>query len=225
MLARLIRDLGLPKRARVLDIGTSTGTNLRLLRDLGFESFEGIDTSDEAIRWCADKGLGTVSKGDVCNMPFPQATFDLVLATDIIEHVESDVLALTEIRRVLKPSAPVIVTVPAFRMLWGLQDEVAHHKRRYRGKELRKLLKDSGLACQKSFYFNYLLLLPIFFTRQLIKVFGVKLQSENELNSPVLNAILTKIFALDVWLAPLLRIPLGVSFLAVAHRVGERGEL
>ena len=59
--------------------------------------------SDDAIRWCAEKGLGDVAKGDVCDLPFGDAEFDLVLATDIIEHVDDDLRAVGEIRRVLAP--------------------------------------------------------------------------------------------------------------------------
>ena len=108
------------------------GTNLRLLQELGIcRTARGLDLSDDAIRWCAEKGLGTVEKGDVCNLPFGEASFELVLATDIIEHVDDDLQAITEIRRVLAPGGTAIITVPAFQSLWGLQDDVAHHKRRY----------------------------------------------------------------------------------------------
>jgi ubiquinone/menaquinone biosynthesis C-methylase UbiE len=63
----------------------------------------GLDLSDEAIRFCAEKGLGVVHRGDVCDLPFEDASLDLVLATDIIENVEDDRLALSEIARVLVP--------------------------------------------------------------------------------------------------------------------------
>src|SRR6185312_16718168 len=81
LFGRMIARMGLPSDARILDIGTSTGTNLRMLRDLGFTNFEGLDQSEDAIRWCADKGLGKVTAGDVCKLPFADESFDLVLAT------------------------------------------------------------------------------------------------------------------------------------------------
>ncbi len=224
LLGNVIRGLGVSPNARVLDIGTSTGTNLRMLRDLGFTHVEGLDSSSEAIRWCREKGLGNVSQGDVCAMPFEDETFDLVLATDIIEHVEDDLLALTEIRRVLRTGAPAVITVPAFEWLWGLQDEVAHHKRRYRGSVVRNRIEQARLRCLESFYFNYLLLLPIFAARQIIRILRVNLQSENSLNSRYINAILTRVFALDVLCAPYLRAPFGVSFLAVTRKLEPEHE-
>ena len=62
LFASLISNLGLPKDAAILDIGTSTGTNLRLTRDLGFQNVVGLDASDEAVRFCAEKGLGVVKR-------------------------------------------------------------------------------------------------------------------------------------------------------------------
>src|SRR5215475_3136318 len=81
LFSEMIADLQLPSDARVLDIGTSTGTNLRLLRDLGFANRKGLDLSDEAIRWCKQKDLGIVEKGDICNLPFRDGEFQLILAT------------------------------------------------------------------------------------------------------------------------------------------------
>src|SRR5690349_18726841 len=88
LFAREIKKMSLPRTSRVLDVGTSTGANLRLLRDLGFHAIEGLDLSEEAIRICREKGLGLVRRGDVCGMPFADQSFDLLLATDIIEHVD-----------------------------------------------------------------------------------------------------------------------------------------
>ena len=98
LLADLIARHRIATDAAVLDIGTSTGTNLRLLKELGFANRVGLDLSDEAIRWCAEKGLGEVKKGDACNLPFADGQFGLVLATDIIEHVDDDARAIREIK-------------------------------------------------------------------------------------------------------------------------------
>ena len=219
---RLLKDLitrqRIPVDARVLDIGTSTGTNLRLLKELGFSNRQGLDRSDEAIRWCAEKGFGRVEKGDACELPFGDGEFQLVLATDIIEHVDDDLRAITEIRRVLAPGGTAIISVPAFQSLWGLQDDVSHHKRRYLKKPLLELIRHGRLACGDIFYFNYLLFLPIWAARQLIRLLNIKLESENQVNTRVLNRILTGIFLLDVATARIVRPPFGVSVIAIATR-------
>ena len=145
LFAAEIERAGLHQDATILDIGTSTGTNLRMLRTLGFSNVQGLDASDEAIRFCVHKGFDTVRKGDLCNMPFASNAFDLVLATDVIEHVDDDAQAMTEIARILKPGGAALITVPTFRCLWGLQDEIAKHKRRYRKSELLALVTRSGI--------------------------------------------------------------------------------
>jgi len=218
LFAREIGSLGIGPDARVLDIGTSTGTNLRMLRELGFARVSGLDASEEAIRFCAAKGFGDVRQGDVRAMPFAPASFELVLATDIIEHVEDDGAALAEIARVLVSGGVALITVPTFPSLWGLQDRVAHHKRRYRLHQLLAAIRRAGLEPGRRYYFNYLLFVPIWAARRLIDLLGLKLSSENEVNSPLLNAVLGAVFRLDARTAPLLHPPFGVSALVVARR-------
>ncbi len=218
LIARIISSLDIPIDASILDIGTSSGANLHSLKSLGYQNFCGVDISEEAINFCRQKGFEKVSKGDICNLPFPSNQFHLVLATDIIEHVDDDVRALSEVKRVLRPGGVAIITVPAFNFLWGLQDEVSYHKRRYRKKELKRKVVKAGLSCFKSFYFNYLLFIPIWLGRRIIKLLKIQIKSENELNTPVLNFILSIIFSLDVWSAPFIKPPFGVSIMMVAKK-------
>lgn len=218
LFSRLISRHDVSLHDRVLDIGTSTGTNLRLLAQLGFENRVGLDNDDEAIRWCAEKGLGVVTKGNVCKLPFRDREFRLVLATDIIEHVDDDITALREIHRVLAPGGIALISVPAFQSLWGLQDEVSLHKRRYSMDQLLARIAESGLRCTTSFYFNYLLFLPIWMARKFIRLFKVRVGSENQLNSPLMNQFLAAIFSLDVASAETVRPPFGVSIVALVER-------
>jgi SAM-dependent methyltransferase len=218
LFGREIAELRLSKDAHILDVGTSTGTNLRMLAELGYRRVVGLDLSDEAIRFCADKGFGTVRRGDICALPFEDASLDLVLATDIIEHVEDDRLALREIARVLVPGGRAVITVPAFLSLWGLQDEVAHHLRRYRFEALKSAVEAAGLRPVRSFHFNYLLFVPIWLARQIFRIFNIKLSSENKVNTPLLNRLLMAVFDLDVLTAPWLAPPFGVSIFVLAEK-------
>jgi SAM-dependent methyltransferase len=222
LFASLIGSAQLRPDAKVVDIGTGTGANLRLLRDIGFHDVIGIDPSEEAMRWCAQKGLGSVRRGDIRAIPLSDSSVDLVLATDVIEHVDEETVALSEIRRILRPRGIALITVPAFQSLWGLQDERSHHYRRYRLRPFIRRLKDSGFDVEKAFYFNYLLFIPIYLARKVISAFRVKLASENELNNFLLNRLFAAIFRIDVSTAPHLRLPFGVSILAVVRRPGAQ---
>jgi SAM-dependent methyltransferase len=218
LFSHLIKRFGLPPNAEILDVGTSTGSNLRLLRDLGFDHVTGVDQSPEAIRFCAEKGLGLVRQGDIRALEFPDRRFDLVLATDIIEHVDDDLGALRELRRVLKPGGYLLLTVPAFTFLWGVQDEVSHHKRRYSLRNLLRIVRVAELSPQDHFYFNYLLFPLILAARRLMRTLGIRVESEGQINGRWLNRALGVVFRFDVRTAPLIRPPIGVSALVVTTR-------
>ncbi|MBN1274290.1 MAG: class I SAM-dependent methyltransferase [Candidatus Aminicenantes bacterium] len=220
LLSEMIQNLPVSLKSPVLDVGTSTGTNLRLLRGLGFGNFIGTDIHDDALAFCAEKGFGQVKKGDVCRLPFEDKMFKLVLATDILEHVENEALALTEINRVLSPEGYVVLTVPAFRFLWGIQDDVSHHKKRYTKRELISAVEVAGLRCLESFYFNYIFFLPIFFARRTLKVLRIRLKSENQINCPLINSFFTGVFSFDVRTSKRFKPPIGVSILVLAQKKG-----
>lgn len=216
-MSEVLEQEGIGRDAALLDVGTSTGTNLRLLKEMGFTNYRGLDPSDEAIRFCAQKGLGKVEKGSVENLPIENDSLQAVLLTDILEHVD-DRKALAEVFRALKPGGKAIITVPAFQGLWGLQDEVSNHLRRYTKKEILDLVKGAGFSVGTAYYFNYFLFFPIWLARQIIRIFKIKLKSENEVNSPLINKILTAMFALDIRTAKVLKPPFGVSIFVLAKK-------
>ena len=218
LFGRILRKLGVSREACILDAGTSSGSNLRLLRDAGFANFRGLEISELAIEMCRRKGLGPIERGDVCSMPFANGTFDFVFATDIIEHVDRDDLALQEMVRVLKPGGYCLVTVPAFQSLWGHEDVKLHHKRRYRGRPLLAMVRAAGLEPVEWYYFNYLLFLPIWCVRRLAGLRAAPQRNETEFNAPILNTVLAGIFGVDTRTAPVLKPGFGVSLLVLSRR-------
>jgi SAM-dependent methyltransferase len=218
LFAAELEKAGLKRTDRVLDIGTGTGANLRLLRALGCTAVVGLDANEQAIGYCASKGLGVVQKGDICALPFADRNFDFVLATDVIEHVDDDSAAAREIARVLAHGGRALITVPAFPCLWGLQDRQAFHKRRYRMKPLLALLRGAQLSPERYYHFNYLLFVPIYLARRIIDLLGVDLKSEGQVNNRLLNRLFSAVFSLDTSTAPALKIPFGVSILVVARK-------
>ena len=221
LFAAELRGLKIGTGADVLDLGTGTGSNLRMLREEGYQNLTGVDLNPLAVDYCLEKGFTSVLAADATSLPFADGQFDVVLATDTIEHVDDDRKALQEIHRVLVPGGHAMIVVPAFASLWGLQDIVAHHKRRYRTGDLVEKIRSSGLEIRQVYYFNYLLFVPIWFARQVIKLLGIKRASEAEFNSPAVNQLMLWTFALDVRTAPLIHPPFGVSILAIGQKIKQ----
>lgn len=218
LLTHLLRRYPVPKHHWALDAGVGTGANMAVLKNNGFLQAAGIDTNDDAIKFCQEKGSSTISKASLTALPFASDSFNLILAMDVLEHIDDDKQAMAELSRVLRPGGLLIVTVPAFERLWGPQDDLAHHRRRYVMNELQQLIGSGGLEILEAFYFNFLLLVPIWFARKILQAAKVEIRSENDVNNVFLNAILYWIFRLDILAAPHLKLPFGVSILAVARK-------
>ncbi len=223
LVRRQLTRLALPSDTPSLDIGTSTGVDLRLMRDLGMSELTGVDVSELATRFCKEERLARIVQADCRHLPFETGAFKLALAADVLEHVEHDQKAVVEFNRILAPGGRILVTVPAFKSLWGLEDEVAQHYRRYRLGQLRKLFADAGFSIETSFYFNYLLFLPIWLARRIIRAVGMKLESETQLNTRLLNHALKAVFMIDIATAPWIKPPLGVSILMMAVKDAQQG--
>ncbi len=106
------------RRPRILDVGCGTGANLEMLQKFG--EAEGVDISEDALAFCRERGLPRVRQGAAESLPFEDATFDLVTALDVVEHLDDDTAGLREIRRVLRREGRALLFVPAFMFLWGV---------------------------------------------------------------------------------------------------------
>jgi SAM-dependent methyltransferase len=208
---------GLPdQRPHILDVGCGTGANLLLLSKYG--DAEGVDVSSDALSFCRERGLQKVKQGTAEQLPYDDATFDLVTALDVVEHLDDDLAGLKEMRRVLRPGGRVLIFVPTFMFLWGLQDDVSNHRRRYRMSELRGVLEKAGFEVQRTTYANITFFLPILIMRRLMRLTGIKAASENNINVPALNGVLSKVLGAESTILRYTNLPFGVSGLCVARR-------
>src|ERR1044072_1180285 len=150
-------------------------------------------------------------------LPYDDGTFDLVTALDVVEHMDDDLAGLKEMRRVLRPGGRVLLFVPTFMFLWGLQDDVSNHRRRYRLSELRRVLEQAGFEIERTTYANITFFFPILLVRQLMKITGVKAESENNINVSAMNGVLGSVFGAESWFLKRMNLPFGVSGLCVAR--------
>lgn len=207
---------------RILDVGCGTGTMLTYLASFG--KAEGVDIDEEAIGYCRDRGLQNVRLGEASSLPFGDGSFDLVTALDVVEHLDDDVAAFREMKRVLRPGGQILVTVPAHRFLWGDQDEVNMHKRRYNARELRDRLVESGFDVLRISYMNAILFAPIAavrLARRLEHRLRKRIQPQSDFRYPApgpVNFLLAAVFGAEGPILRRMNIPFGVSILALAQR-------
>ena len=203
------------RRPRILDVGCGTGANLLMLSEYG--EAEGVDISEDALAFCRERGLDKVRLGAGEQLPYEDGTFDLVTALDVVEHMDDDLAGLREMRRVLRPGGRVLLFVPTFMFLWGLQDDVSNHRRRYRLPELRRVLEQAGFEIERTTYANITFFLPILLMRKLMRLTGIKTSSENNINVSALNGVLGRMLAAESWVLKYMNLPFGVSALCVGR--------
>jgi len=215
-----IAALGLPGgAAEILDIGCGTGATLDALRQFG--SVQGLDLSMLPLRLTRQRGHQRVLCASATSLPFPDQTFDLVTALDVIEHLDDDVAGLREIRRTLKPGGAAVLFVPAFQALWGPNDVQSGHRRRYRRRQFRQAIEAAGLVVEKLSYANFAMFIPIWLGRRLLNLLGRQEQSENRINHRLLNRWLAAVFAAEAGWLRRHGLPFGVSLLGVVRRPEE----
>ena len=205
------------RRPRILDVGCGTGANLLMLSQFG--DAEGVDVSEDALAFCRERGLANVKLGAGEALPYDDATFDLVTALDVVEHMDDDLAGLREMQRVLRPGGRVLLFVPTFMFLWGVQDDVSNPRRRYRLPELRRVLEQAGFEVERTTYANIMFFLPILLMRKLMRVTGIKAESENNINVSALNGVLGSVFGAESVVLRHMNIPFGVSGLCVARKL------
>lgn len=198
-----------------VEVGCGTGANGDVLTL--FDRTVGLDTSRFALAKCGE-GHRFKVQGDLMHLPMKPHSVDLVLALDILEHLDDDERAVREIRQVLKPEGMLLAFVPAFEFLWGAQDDLSHHKRRYTRSRLSHLLESNGFDILRLTFFNIYFFLPILVIRKILRWTGRPLRSENEYTAPWLNRLLAPIFASEGLLLEHMDLPVGVSLIAVARK-------
>ena len=179
---------------------------------------EGVDVSDDALEFCKSKGL-KVHKGLAESLPFADESFDIATALDVVEHLDDDIAGLKEMHRVLKRGGKTLIFVPAFMWLWGVQDDVSNHRIRYTKKQIVERLEKAGFTIERATYANITFFAPILGGRTLMKLTGIKPESENNVNVSALNGVFGKLFGAEKFWLKNFNFPFGVSIVIVAEKV------
>jgi len=211
-------------KSRMLEVGCGNGSVLAFLKNNGIE-IEGGDIFTEGLTFCRQRVDSVpLYQLDVLALPFHEE-FDIVGLFDVLEHIDDDSRALTEINRALKTSGDLMLTVPAHKFLWSRHDEASHHKRRYNRTELITKLERCGFVVNKATYYMFFLFPILSMMRLLSKIFSNKkyekgdIQASLELKTiPVINSVFLASLRLEKYLIRHLNLPFGASLLILAEK-------
>lgn len=223
LLVKTVKSLvkNLNSDARLLDGGCGTGASLKEIQNL--LSAIGIEKYYDGIQFCKRRGIGNLVNAELEHLPFKQEAFEVVLAMDILEHVDDDVEVLREISRVSKEGAILIIHVPAFMFLWCDHDVAVDHKRRYTATQLVERLKSANLKIKSIRY-----RLCSFFILGIIKKYYIMLKKLIKRDAAIktyrprvgrlLNYVLYTIVKIEDYLSNFIRVPFGSSIICIAEK-------
>jgi ubiquinone/menaquinone biosynthesis C-methylase UbiE len=201
---------------RILDVGCGTGA---ILQRLGNPAKNvGIDLAPEAVSLSKQRGLNNVRHGDVCALPFSDASFDAVICSSVLYHqwvgdVEG---AVREMYRVLCPGGVVLINVPAFPFLRSQHDEAVMTARRFRKEDLRNLLRKQSFEIRRLTYWTTFLF-PLAIAA---RTFGAsKMGRDFETSGEsLIQCAFGQVMKFELHALRYISLPFGVALFAVARR-------
>jgi 2-polyprenyl-3-methyl-5-hydroxy-6-metoxy-1,4-benzoquinol methylase len=209
-----------PDASSLLEIGCGTGYVLSGVQAaLPQVRIAGSELYTAGLRIAAGRLPHTsLYQMDCRHIPF-DSEFDVVCAFDVLEHVEEDRAALAEMFKAVHPGGGIIVSVPQHRWLWSAGDEYAHHKRRYRRRELTAKLNAAGFEIVRVTSF-VTFLLPLMALSRARQRNPRTYDPASEYRAPrVVDRAMESVLDLERWLISIgTSLPAGGSLVAVARR-------
>jgi 2-polyprenyl-3-methyl-5-hydroxy-6-metoxy-1,4-benzoquinol methylase len=153
LVLELLRNIGVSDEARILEVGCGWGTNLAALENAGY-SVAGLDISRHALDRLDRPGRTLIEADLSKDLPAGAPLYDVVLALDVIEHVDDDRDVVRCLTQLVRPGGRVIISVPALPDLFSEFDRVQGHRRRYTPDMLRTAIEGSGLTITDLFWWG-----------------------------------------------------------------------
>lgn len=211
----LMKKANVPANAKILDVGCGTGSDLKILEKFGDVTVLDIDQpSLDMIDEKYDKICADLTKVDL-----PTEKFDIVIAFDVLEHVEDHAKAAKNLQNSLKKGGKFIGSVPAYQFLYSRHDELLAHFRRYTRSSFNKLIEETGLQKKSSGYWMSILF-PVAAMIRLMKKQTHEQQTDIQTLPKPINSIFAGILKLEAILgtSKFFRFPFGLTTWCIAEK-------
>jgi len=142
------------KGSSVLEIGCGGGRLSSEIQQLGYKVIS-TDYEPSAVQYTQYKGImNSFISNCGEGIPISNESIDLVVMTDVLEHIQNHTLTINECNRILKKGGYILITVPAHPCLFSSWDRWNRHFRRYTKKQLKHLAEISHLKIRKLTFWN-----------------------------------------------------------------------
>jgi len=215
---------------RVLDAGCGTGAFMVFLTErYGPKRLTGLDFSQEALDFCAQRGFDDLVRASVVEVPFDDSNFDLVVSLDVLCHrsIPDELDPLREFRRVLAPEGYLLLNLPAFQFIYSEHDMAVHTKHRYLNWQVEAMLRATGfepLVITYANFFTFPAIAVVRLAQRALKLFAAEVddvEHKSDLNPlpETANNLLTGILKVEASLVTRVSLPFGSSVTALARAV------
>ncbi len=208
------------RRLQICELGCGTGGNLATVADQ--HDVIGVECSPQALDYARRRLGDRVRRGSLPDdVDLPSNSFDVVLLTDVLEHIDDDTRSAQTALRLLRPDGIVVATVPAYQWLYSPRDIHHHHFRRYSKQRFRALWAAPNAHTLLLSHYNTLLFPPAAAVRLISKLASPR--APGDLTVPPLprNRFLTRIMRNEANLLGRIPMPFGLSLVAVVRKAKE----
>jgi len=206
---------------KILDLASACGGNFPTCSKFG--RVFGLDISWQSIEICKSKSIKDLVQADAQRLPFADNSMDVVVALDVLEHLENDSGSMYEVARVLNKDGVFIFNTPALMQLFSCHDLAFHHFRRYSASELKSKLTDASFKVNLITYWSFFMLPIVYLFRKSRGIFNStdKPTSDFQIKIPAFVDGIFQFFSqIELYLLKRkLYFPIGVSLFGTARKI------
>ena len=200
------------KKINILDYGAGSGVNVDMLCKFGKVNI--FEPHKQTAKYLKKKYSGKKCK---ILKKISNQKYDLIVLADVLEHIKKDKNKIKELARKLKKNGKILITVPAYKILFTKKDVILGHYRRYTINEIKNIFKKFKI--KKLSYFNFFLFFPISISLIFYKILKSDfIDSVETKPNFLINSLLYSIFNFESKIINILNFPFGISILGVFEK-------